>query len=142
MERNPTKPMDLFELADALAAARDRYSELKEQLSETNAQIEDLERILSERMLDEETTNFARHGRKFVVKETVRASAVPGQKEQLFDALRSNGYGDLIYETVNANTFSAHVKGEIEARQGELPEYLEGLVNVFKKTTVAISNAR
>ena len=134
--------LTIMELADELAEARDRVAALKDELSEANAKLEELDAQLAERMLDEETTSFARHGRKFVMRETVRASAVPERKTELFDALRANGYGDLIYETVNANTLSAHVKDEIDARMGELPEYLDGLVNVFRKTTIAVSKSR
>lgn len=63
-------------------------------------------------------------------------------KEELFDALRSKGFGELIYETVNANSLSAFVKEQIAENGGdELPDWLKGLVNVFEKTTVTVRKA-
>ncbi|GIW57229.1 MAG: hypothetical protein KatS3mg083_174 [Candidatus Dojkabacteria bacterium] len=62
-------------------------------------------------------------------------------KEELFDALRSKGFGELIYETVNANSLSAFVKEQIAENGDELPDWLKGLVNVFEKTTVTVRKA-
>jgi len=62
-------------------------------------------------------------------------------KEELFDTLRSKGFGELIYETVNANSLSAFVKEQIAENGDELPDWLKGLVNVFEKTTVTVRKA-
>ena len=62
-------------------------------------------------------------------------------KDELFAALRSEGFGDLIYETVNANSLSAFVKEQISENGDALPEWLTGLVNVFEKTTVGVRKA-
>jgi hypothetical protein len=62
-------------------------------------------------------------------------------KEELFDALRSKGFGELIYETVNANSLSAFVKEQIAENGDEIPDWLKGLVNVFEKTTVTMRKA-
>ena len=61
--------------------------------------------------------------------------------EQLHEALRQNGYGSLIHETVNANSLSAFVKEQIAENGDELPDWLKGLVNVFEKTTVTVRKA-
>ena len=60
----------------------------------------------------------------------------------LFDALRAEGYGDMITETVNANSLSSFVKEQIAENGDELPGWLHGLVNVFEKTTVGVRKAR
>ena len=59
-----------------------------------------------------------------------------------FDALRAEGYGDMITETVNANSLSSFVKEQIAENGDELPSWLHGLVNVFEKTTVGVRKAR
>jgi len=51
------------------------------------------------------------------------------------------GFGELIYETVNANSLSAFVKEQIAENGDELPDWLKGLVNVFEKTTVTVRKA-
>jgi len=39
----------------------------------------------------------------FCLTTKTRASATEGKKDELFAALRAQGFGDMIYETVNAN---------------------------------------
>ena len=46
-----------------------------------------------------------------------------------------------MYETVNANSLSAFVKEQIEENGDVLPEWLDGLVNVFEKTSVSLRKA-
>ena len=60
----------------------------------------------------------------------------------LLKALRAEGYGDMITETVNANSLSSFVKEQIAENGDELPGWLRGLVNVFEKTTVGVRKAR
>ena len=69
------------------------------------------------------------------------AGAAAGRKDELFDALRSEGYGDLITETVNAKSLSGFVKEQITENDDTLPDWLHGLVNVFEKTTVGVRKA-
>ena len=70
-----------------------------------------------------------------------RASATADHKDELFKALRAEGYGGLVYETVNANSLSAFVREQISENDDVLPDWLEGLVSVFEKTTVGVRKA-
>ena len=92
-------------------------------------------------MVTSETQNFTRSGTTFCLTSTTRASAAAGRKEELFTALRSAGFGDLVYETVNVNSFSAFVKEQTAENEDVLPSWLDGLVNVFEKTTVGVRKA-
>ena len=78
----------------------------------------------------------------FCLTTKTRANAAPCRKDELFDALRAEGYGDMITETVNANSLSSFVKEQIAENGDELPSWLHGLVNVFEKTTVGVRKAR
>jgi hypothetical protein len=89
-------------------------------------------------MTDTETQNFTRSGTVFCLTNTTRASAMADRKEDLFEVLRAEGYGGLIYETVNANSLSAFVREQISENDDVLPDWLNGLVNVFEKTTVGV----
>ena len=131
----------MFELADRLKELRDAKKAAEEELKSINAEIDDVEYRLSELMISNETQNFTRAGTMFCLSTTTRASAAAGMKEELFDALRSKGFGELIYETVNANSLSAFVKEQIAENGDELPDWLKGLVNVFEKTTVTMRKA-
>jgi hypothetical protein len=131
----------MFELADRLRRLREAKDEAEQKLKDISAEIDEVDYQLSELMMESETQNFTRAGFMFVLTTKTRASATSGRKEELFDALRGSGFGDLIYETVNANSLSAFVKEQITENGDALPDWLDGLVNVFEKTTVGVRKA-
>ena len=131
----------MFDLADELKQLRDLKADLEQQVKDITAKIDETDYRLSEVMAETETQNFTRSGTMFCLTTKTRASATAGVKEELFEALRTNGYGDLVYETVNANSLSSFVKEQIEGNNDSLPEWLIGLVNVFDKTTVGVRKA-
>ena len=131
----------LFEWADRLKALRDRKDELEAELKQINMEIDDADWHLSNLMAESETQNFTRAGTMFCLTTKTHASAVAGRKEELFSALRAGGFGDLVYETVNANSLSAFVKEQVAENGDMLPDWLDGLVNVFEKTTVGVRKA-
>lgn len=99
----------MFELADRLKALRDQKDALEAELKQVNLDIDNADWHLANHMAETETQNFTRAGIMFCLTTKTRASALAGQKEALYDALRSQGYGDLVYETVNANSLSSKV---------------------------------
>jgi len=131
----------MFELADELKSLRDLKADLEQQVKDVTARIEDTAFRLSELMAETETQNFTRAGTMFCLTTKTRASATAGVKDELFQALKTNGYGDLVYETVNANSLSSFIKEQIEGNDDTLPGWLEGLVNVFDKITVSVRKA-
>ena len=131
----------LFEMADRLKALRERKDALEADLKQTNADIDEADWQLSNLMAETETQNFTRAGTMFCLTTKTRASAMAGRREELYEALRAEGYGDLITETVNANSLSSFVKEQISENGDAIPEWLNGLVNVFEKTTVGVRKA-
>ena len=132
---------ELFALADQLRELKDTKAYAEQELKEITAEIERVDAALAERMISTETQNFTRNGTMFCLTNTTRASAAAGRKDELFAALRGAGYGDLVSETVNANSLSAFVKEQTAENEDVLPEWLDGLVNVFEKTTVGVRKA-
>ena len=132
---------NMLEWADKLKALRDRKEKLEAKLKEINAQIDDADWHLSNLMVESETQNFNHSGTLFCLTTKTRASAKAGLKDELFRALRDEGYGDIITETINANNLSAFVKEQIAEHGDTLPEWLEGLVSVYEKTTVGVRKA-
>lgn len=131
----------MFALAERLRELRDEKDAAEQYLKDINQQLDDTNYELSELMAETETQNFTRGGMMFYLTTKTRASAVAGTKEELFEALRSQGYGSLVTETVNANSLSSFVKEQIEANGEEVPAWLSGLVNVYDKTQVALKKA-
>lgn len=132
---------DLFVLADELRELKETKKRLEDELKAVGLDIDRVDADLAKRMIDAETQNFTRNGTMFCLTSTTRASATAGRKEELFDALREAGYGDLVCETVNANSLSAFVKEQTTENGDTLPEWLDGLVTVFEKTTVGVRKA-
>ncbi|MCE5343200.1 MAG: hypothetical protein LLF96_06395 [Eubacteriales bacterium] len=132
---------EMFELADRLKELRDAKKEAEQRVKELNAAIDDADYALSELMAQTETQSFNRAGTLFYLTTTTRASARPDRKTELYGALKAEGYGDLVYETVNANSLSAFVKEQRAENDDALPEWLNGLVTLFEKSTVGVRRA-
>lgn len=92
----------IFELADKLKSAKEEKKSLDAQVKEVNATIDELDKELSDAMAEAELDKFTRNGSTFYLNTRLFASAQAGRKDALFSALREQGYGDLIQETVNA----------------------------------------
>ena len=128
----------IFELADKLKAAKDKKKELETQVKELGAEIEQLDLALSDAMGEAECERFSRNGSTFYLSTRLFASPVAGAKEAMFDALKKNGYGNIVTETVNANTLASFVKEQRELNGDEIPEWISEVVNTFEKVSVGI----
>ena len=133
---------DMFELADRLKELKERKTELAEETKANNAEIEQAEFQLSQLMASTETQSFQRAGTLFYLTTKTYASANKENKDELFDALRNEGYGSLITETINANSLSAFVKEQMSENDDVLPDWLDGKVNVFDKVTVSLRKSK
>ena len=133
---------DMFELADKLKELRDKKQHLAEETKKNNAEIEETEYKLSLEMASSETQSFNRSGTLFYLCTKLYASAVKENKAELYEALKNEGYGSLITETVNANSLSAFVKEQMADNDDQLPDWLEGKVNVFDKVTIGIRKSK
>ena len=129
----------LFELADKLKDAKARKKELEEETKANNALIDELEKQLAEEMADKEVDRFSRNGSLFYLSSRLFASPKAGEKDAMISALRANGYGYLVTESVNANTLAAFAKERIaEEESGELPAWLGNVITTYEKISVGI----
>lgn len=129
---------NMYELAEQLKQLREKKKAAEQQLKDIHAEIAQTEYQLSVQMAETETQNFTRAGTMFSLTTKTRASAMAGWKDELYAALKENGYGDLVYETVNANSLSAFVKEQIAENQDTVPEWLSGLVHIYEQTSVSV----
>ena len=140
MEDKAVISRELFDLADQLKARKDLKKELEEQVKAVSAEIDVLDKELSDAMALAECSNFTHSGSTFYLNTRLFASPKGGMKEDMIAALKAHGYGDLVNETVNANTLASFCKEQI-AQSGEaeqLPMWLSDVVNTFDKVTVGI----
>ena len=130
--------LNMYELAEQLKQLREEKKDAEQRVKDINADIDKTEYALVQLMAETETQNFTRAGTMFSLTTKTRASAMAGRKDELYSALKENGFGDLVYETVNANSLSAFVKEQISENQDTVPEWLNGLVNVYEQTSVSV----
>jgi len=128
----------MLELADRLKTLRATKDDLADQTKANNAEIEQCERELSDLMAQEEVQSFKRAGTLFYLTSRTYASPIAGRKAELYDALRAQGHGDIIVETVNAQTLSSFVRERIAENEDALPPWLEGVVNAYEKVSVGL----
>ena len=133
---------EMFMLADKLKELKERKNELAEETKENNEEIEKVEYKLSQLMAESETQSFQRAGTLVYLCTKVYASAEKDKKDELYQALKDEGYGSLITETINANSLSAFVKEQMADNDDVLPEWLDGKVNVFDKVTVGMRKTK
>lgn len=132
---------EIFIMADKLKDAKDRKKDLEAQVKELTAEIEQLDRDLSDAMAEEEVEKFSRNGNTFYLSTRLYASPLAGQKEDLFRALRENGFGELITETVNSQTLSSFVKEQAKENGEVVPKWIAEVTNVYEKVSVGIRKA-
>lgn len=130
--------LNMYEIAEQLKQLREEKKDAEQRVKDINAEIDKTEYALVQLMAETETQNFTRAGTMFSLTTKTRASAVAGHKDELYSALKENGFGDLVYETVNSNSLSAFVKEQIAENQDNVPDWLNGLINVYEQTTVSV----
>ena len=128
----------IFELADQLKVAKEQKKELDAQVKELGAEIDRLDLALSDAMAEAECERFSRNGSTFYLNTRLYASPVAGKKDELFAALKENGYGSIVTETVNANTLSSFVKEQMAENDEEVPAWLAEKISTFEKVSVGI----
>lgn len=127
----------MFELAERLKILKDEKKQKELELRNISDMLTEIEATLAEFMTLNETPNFTHGGTSFSLRTSLKASAVSGKKEELYSSLKNAGYGNLVVETVNPSSLSAFVKEQIAENENELPEWLNGLINIFEKNTVS-----
>ena len=126
--------------ADTLKALRDEKSALQAKLKEVQEGIDAVEAELIQYMTDEECTGFDRNGVRFSLVIREYPGAVPEEKEELYRRMRTHGFDHLF--TINTQTLSATVK-ELKANNDDvLPEWLEGVIQIFEQPSIRVSKSK
>lgn len=129
---------NIFSLADQLKELKERKKELDLEIKGITAEIERLDMELSDAMAEAECERFSRNGSTFYLNTRLFASPVAGRKDEMITALKDNGYGDIVTETVNANTLASFVKEQMSLNSDEVPTWLTEVVSTYEKVSVGI----
>ena len=128
----------IFEMADRLKSLQEQKKDLEAQTKAMAAKIAELDEQLSDAMSEAELDRFSRNGSTFYLKSRLFASPASGRKDEMMQALKENGYGSLVVETVNSNTLASFIKEQREATGEEVPAWLGDTVSTYEKVSVGI----
>ncbi len=135
-------PSGVFSMADRYRELDEKKKALKAELSEIQEALDTTEAAMAQEMINEEIQNFSRGGKTFYLQQNIYVSSIPDLRPDLFNTLKGRGHGDLIQETINANTLRAWTKEQMAENDDEVPEWLEGYLNVSRKPGVGMRKSR
>lgn len=128
----------IFEMADRLKSLKKQKKDLEDSVKAIGSEIEELDRQLSDAMAETQLDSFSRNGSTFYLHSRLYASPSTGRKDAMMQALKQNGYGSLVVESVNSKTLSSFVREQKEANQGSIPSWLSDTVSTYEKISVGI----
>ena len=126
--------------ADRLKTLRDEKAELQARLKDVQESIDSVEAELIENMTDEECTGFDRNGVRFSLVIREYPGAVPEERDELYRRMRSHGFEHLF--TINTNTLGATVKELKANNDDQLPDWLEGVIQIYEQPSIRVSKAK
>ena len=128
----------IFEMADRLKSLKKQKKDLEDSVKAIGSEIEEVDRQLSDAMAEAQLDSFSRNGSTFYLYSRLYASPSTGRKDAMMQALKQNGYGSLVVESVNSKTLSSFVREQKEANQGSIPSWLSDTVSIYEKISVGI----
>lgn len=123
---------EVLDLIDQFKAALEEKDSLAEATKRNNAEVIDLRDKLAQAMVDAEIDQVGRHGVNWKLKPTTKYSKKAGMDDALFEILRNNGLGNLIRETVNAQTLQGAMSELAKENDDELPEEFTKVINKYE----------
>jgi len=135
---------NLFFYADRLRALREEKDVTKSVLSDIEKEINAAEWNLSEAMAEAECSNFTRGDKQFILVTNSRWSAADDRKEDLYTALKEQGFEELF--TVNSQTLASFIKEQVaetadDNGETHVPDWLVGLVKNFDRVGITMKSA-
>lgn len=121
----------LLEKIKEYSGLLDEKARLREETTQTNKAVEECRDELAKLMLDSEVPKIVHEGYSYSLKDVTKYSKKAEKQDALFEALRESGMGDIIKETVNAQTLQGTMSELAEDNDGELPPEFADLVNVY-----------
>lgn len=127
----------MVSLANRLFTAKQQEKEAKDIYEGLKSERMEMEEALNAMMENEGVKKFSTDEATFYRREDIYANVKKEDQEAFSQWLRDEGFGDLIYETVNHRTLSGFVREHMEEGGEDLPGY----INVSVKKTVGTRKA-
>lgn len=133
--------MKLTEMLAQYEVLLDKKDQLAQDTKDNNAAIEKLKTEIAETMIDEDIPSQGYGDYVYSLQDKIKYSK-RGEAElqekglDFFEVLREQGFGDIIKETVNANTLQNTMKAVADENDGELPPELDEVVSSYEMTDI------
>ena len=134
--------MKLTEMLAQYEVLLDKKDQLAQDTKDNNAAIEKLKPEIAETMIDEDIPSQGYGDYVYSLQDKIKYSK-RGEAElqekglDFFEVLREQGFGDIIKETVNANTLQSTMKAVADENDGELPPELDEIVSSYEMTDIS-----
>lgn len=133
--------MKLTEMLGQYEELLDKKDQLAKDTKDNNAAIDKLKAEIAETMIDEDIPSQGYGDYVYSLQDKIKYSK-RGEAElqekglDFFEVLREQGFGDIIKETVNANTLQSTMKAVADENDGELPPELDEIVSSYEMTDI------
>ena len=120
----------------------DKKDQLAQDTKDNKAAIDKLKAEIAETMIDEDIPSQGYGDYVYSLQDKIKYSK-RGEAElqekglDFFEVLREQGFGDIIKETVNANTLQSTMKAVADENDGELPPELDEIVSSYEMTDIS-----
>lgn len=101
-------------------------------------EIAELDGQLSGAMTEAEPDRLSRNGSTFYLKSRLFTAPASGRKDERMQALKENGYGSLVVETVSASIPASFIKELREATGDDVPARLGDTDSTYEKVSAGI----
>lgn len=134
--------MKLTEMLAQYEVLLDKNDQLAQDTKDNNAAIDKLKAEIAETMIDEDIPSQGYGDYVYSLQDKIKYSK-RGEAElqekglDFFEVLREQGFGDIIKETVNANTLQSTMKAVADENDGELPPELDEIVSSYEMTDIS-----
>ena len=134
--------MKLTEMLGQYEVLLDKKDQLAQDTKDNNAAIDKLKAEIAETMIDEDIPSQGYGDYVYSLQDKIKYSK-RGEAElqekglDFFEVLREQGFGDIIKETVNANTLQSTMKAVADENDGELPPELDEIVSSYEMTDIS-----
>ena len=134
--------MKLTEMLAQYEVLLDKKDQLAQDTKDNTAAIDKLKAEIAETMIDEDIPSQGYGDYVYSLQDKIKYSK-RGEAElqekglDFFEVLREQGFGDIIKETVNANTLQSTMKAVADENDGELPPELDEIVSSYEMTDIS-----
>lgn len=134
--------MKLTEMLAQYEVLLDKKDQLAQDTKDNNAAIDKLKAEIAEMMIDEDIPSQGYGDYVYSLQDKVKYSKrgeayLQERGLDFFEVLREQGFGDIIKETVNANTLQSTMKAVADENDGELPPELDEIVSSYEMTDIS-----